>query len=169
MFCERLSNIDLYYNKFITQFGYVCLFSVAAPLTPLIILVLVLLGRYTNFYCIINLKRVDSIECSNGIGLYNHILKGLLFFGIISNISIVLFSSHNFKKETINENLIRIFFIFLAVAENIIIIFAYLVNWNSLPNWFEYIDYIRETYMNKYINKDGSNRVVNNNYIEKEG
>ena len=73
-------NINLEFNDIINQFGFACLFSIAAPLTPLIIFLLALVYRLTNYYKFIHLKRVENLDESKGISF----LGPELFFAIIS-------------------------------------------------------------------------------------
>ncbi len=152
--CEREEEMNFFYNSYLTQFGYVCLFSVAAPLTPLIVFVLVLIGRASNYYSIIELKSIVFVEGATGIGLYNVTLKALLIAGVISNIAIVLFSSHDYTgdiRQRVSLEVIKANFILFAVIVNLLIIFFFFFNWNIMPNWFNYLEQIKDLYYTKFV------------------
>ena len=81
------------YNKRLILFGFVCLFSVAAPLTPIISLILSYLEIYVDVYKIFNLNRIDIIEGASGIDIYNSILKMFYFIGMLTSVALILFSN----------------------------------------------------------------------------
>ena len=143
-------NLYTEYNDIINQFGFACLFCIAAPLTPLIIFLLSLVYRLTNYYKFVHLKRVEILDESKGISFYNKIIKILLFIGVMVNVSIFLFSSPNpaiplNTMETIKNKFLSIF-----IIENSVLIVYFFVDWNILPKWFKYKDIIKDLYLNKY-------------------
>ena len=162
-----MDTLNIEYNDIINQFGFACLFSIAAPLTPLILFVLALVCRLTNYYKFINLRRVEIFDKSKGISFYKKIIKVFIFIGVMVNVSIFLFSIHTPSKYispinntigTIKYKLLTIFLI-----ENSLLIIYFFVDWNILPKWFKYKDIIKDLYLNKYFFKDDENK--NKQYI----
>ena len=148
-------NLNIEYNDIINQFGFACLFSIAAPLTPLIIFLLSLVYRLTNYYKFVHLKRVEILDESKGISFYNKIIKMLLFIGVMVNVAIFLFSRPN-PASTLNTiETIKNKFLSIFIIENSVLIIYFYVNRNILPKWFQYKDIIKDLYLNKYFYKDG--------------
>ena len=147
--CYRITTMNFEYNDIVIQFGYVCLFSVAAPLTPLIMFVLAMLGRVVNYYKIINLERVEFVEGAKGIEVYNKVIRIMFFIGMMVNVAIVLFSSPHFATITLTATQIKSKLLIFAVVENLVLVIMFYVNWNILPKWFRHIKLIKEIYQNK--------------------
>ena len=148
-------NLNIEYNDIINQFGFACLFSIAAPLTPLIIFLLSLVYRLTNYYKFVHLKRVEILDESKGISFYNKIIKMLLFIGVMVNVAIFLFSRPN-PASTLNTiETIKNKFLSIFIIENSVLIIYFYVNRNILPKWFQYKDIIKDLYLNKYFYRDG--------------
>lgn len=153
-----MDTLNIEYNDIINQFGFACLFSIAAPLTPLIIFLLALVCRLTNYYKFIHLRRVEILDESKGISFYKKIIKVFVFIGVMVNVAIFLFSTHTPVKyispmnntiETIKNKFLTIFLI-----ENSLLIIYFFADWNILPKWFKYKDIIKDLYLNKYFYKD---------------
>ena len=149
-----LDTLNVEYNDIINQFGYACLFSIAAPLTPLIIFLLALIYRLTNYYKFINLKRVEILDESKGIYFYKTIIKVFLFLGVIVNVAIFLFSNHNPMSPMNTIETIKNKFLMIFLVENSLLLIYFYVDWDILPKWFKYKDIIKELYLNKYFYKD---------------
>ena len=154
MMSSTLDSLSIEYNDIINQFGFVCLFSIAAPLTPLIIFLIAFICRLINYYKFVNLKKVEILDKSKGIYFYKTILKVFLFIGVMVNVAIFLFSSPNPNNpinhiETIKNKFLMIFFV-----ENSLLLIYFFVDWNVLPSWFKYKDIIKDLYLNKFFYKD---------------
>ena len=147
-------DLNIEYSDIINQFGFVCFFSMAAPLTPLIIFVLSLLFRMLNYYKFIHLKRVEILDESKGISFYNKIIKMFLFIGVMVNVAIFMFSSPNPSMPLNTIETIKNKFLSIFIIENSVIIIYSFVDRNILPNWFKYKNIIRDLYLNKYFYKD---------------
>lgn len=147
-------NLNIEYNDIINQFGFACLFSIAAPLTPLIIFLLSLVCRLTNYYKFVHLKRVEILDESKGISFYNKIIKILLFIGVMVNVAIFLFSSPNPAVPLNTIETIKNKFLSIFIIENSVLIVYFFVDWNYLPKWFQYKDIIKDLYLNKYFYKN---------------
>ena len=151
-------NLYLEYNDIINQFGYACLFCIAAPLTPLIIFLLSLVCRLTNYYKFVHLKRVEILDESKGISFYNKIIKILLFIGVMVNVGIFLFSNPNPLNPMNTIETIKNKFLSIFIIENSVLIVYFFVDWNILPKWFKYKDIIKDLYLNKYFYKNGNKK-----------
>ena len=151
-------NLYLEYNDIINQFGYACLFCIAAPLTPLIIFLLSLFCRLTNYYKFVHLKRVEILDESKGISFYNKIIKILLFIGVMVNVGIFLFSNPNPLNPMNTIETIKNKFLSIFIIENSVLIVYFFVDWNILPKWFKYKDIIKDLYLNKYFYKNGNKK-----------
>ena len=156
-------NINLEFNDIINQFGFACLFSIAAPLTPLIIFLLALVYRLTNYYKFIHLKRVENLDESKGISFYNKIIKAFLFIGVMVNVSIFLFSNHNASGIVNTIETIKNKFLTIFIVENTVLIIYFYVDRNILPNWFKYKDIIKDLYLNKYFYKNEKKKKIHIN------
>ncbi len=152
------------YNKRLITFGFVCLFSVAAPLTPIISLILSYLEIYFDVYKIFNLNRIPIIEGASGIDIYNTVLKMFYFIGMLTSVALILFSNPHLlnlkyyvdfsilkNKDFINK------FIIFAVIENVILFVMNAFNYNDLPNWFNHLSEYKSIYTKKYFNRDYRN------------
>ena len=153
MMMSPMEDINLEYNDIINQFGYVCLFSVAAPLTPLIVFLLAIINRITNYYKFVHLKRIDTLWECNGISFYKDIIKIFLFVGIMVNVAIFLFTNSQISPLDNNFELIKGKFLTIGIVENSLLLIYFSVNWNRLPKWFKYKNIIRKLYLNKFFKK----------------
>ena len=133
------------YNKILVLFGYICLFSASAPLTPIFILFVVYLYSLTDLAKKFKYERVNIIEKSNGIEIYNTLMKGFMFVGLVVNSGIILFSE---KFNTGEEWFWKI--LGLVILENFIIFVYFLIDYNNLPKWFYYLDDLKHLYIVKY-------------------
>ena len=151
---QQTVDINVEYSDIINLFGFACLFSIATPLTPLIIFVLSLVYRMLNYYKFVHLKRVEIFDESKGISFYNKIIKSLLFIGVMVNVGIFLFSSPNPMNPLTTIETIKNKFLSIFIIENSVIIIYFYVDMNILPNWFKYKEIIKDLYLNKYFYKD---------------
>ena len=133
------------YNKILVLFGYICLFSASAPLTPIFILFVVYLYSLTDLAKKFKYEKVNIIGKSNGIEIYNTLMKGFMFVGLVVNSGIILFSE---KFNTGEEWFWKI--LGLVILENFIIFVYFLIDYNNLPKWFNYIDEVKHLYVVKY-------------------
>ena len=147
-------NLNIEYSDIINLFGFACLFSIAAPLTPLIIFILSLVYRMLNYYKFVHLKRVEIFDESKGISFYNKIIQMLLFIGVMVNVSIFLFSNSSPMNTFNTIETIKNKFLSIFIIENSVIIIYFYVDRNILPNWFKYKEIIKDLYLNKYFYKD---------------
>lgn len=160
LICEGYNTLIYEYNERMINFGFVCLFTVAAPFTPAIVLIFTFLENFFDLYKMFNLLRIETIEGSSGIGIYNFVLKSLYFIGMLTSVALVLFANPRLLiiKEYLEESLlsnndfINKIMIF-AFVENAIIIMMWVVRYNDGPLWFENLEELKLIYENKYFNK----------------
>ena len=156
---SELKNIIIEMNKKMIRFGYLCIFSSQASLTPIIIFVVNLIETFIDLYQFFILYRVEIIEKGTGIGVYNQIIKTLFFVGMLVNVGLVFFHQNE------RENFVTIIFI-IVVFENILF-FINLLNINLfLPFWYMNLSEIKWLYDKKYYSRN-SNILLHLN-IEKE-
>ena len=151
-------NLNIEYSDIINQFGFVCFFSIAAPLTPLIIFVLSLFFRILNYYKFVHLERIEILDASKGISFYNKIIKMFLFIGVMVNVAIFMFSSPNPSVPLNTIETLKNKFLTIFIIENSVIIIYAFVDRNILPNWFKYLNIIKDLYLNKYFDKDNKTK-----------
>ena len=147
LYSSEKKNIIIEMNKKMIRFGYLCIFSSQAPLTPLIIFIVNLIETFIDLYKFFYLYRVEIIEKARGIGVYNSIIRTLFFVGMLVNVGLVFF--HQDKKE----NFVTIIFI-IVVFENVVF-FINLLNINTfLPFWYLNLAEIKSLYDKKYYSRD---------------
>ena len=161
--CEGYKTLIYEYNERLISFGFVVLFSVAAPLTPFFVCILTYLENYVDLYKIFNLLRVELIEGSSGIEIYNFVFKGIYFIGMLTSTALILFSNKHIVdiKEYADPNLLKNTdfiskFLIFAIVENVILVINK-VNLHSEPNWFQHLEELKSIYYKKYYNRDKKN------------
>ncbi|MCQ2819469.1 MAG: anoctamin [archaeon] len=150
MLCDEYTSTIYEYNEMLILFGYVCLFSVTAPLTPLIVLLLVWVEKLGDVFKIFFLERVQVTDQATGVDIYNSLMTVFMFIGMLTNSGIVLFS----KESEIGKDLMYKLAVFVIV-ENVVLLMMYLINWNILPFWFSELNRYKELYSKKYISRKG--------------
>ena len=160
--CNELSTMIYEYNEMIINFGYVCLFSVTAPLTPIILLILVWVEKLVDVFKMFFLVRVSIIEETTGINIYNDLAKSLMIIGMLTNVGMLLFS----KEFSFSKKVAYKLFAFICV-ENFILLLMYFLDYNLLPLWFNEEQELKELYDKKYFRRRGIN-LPHNSLLEKE-
>jgi len=147
--CEEIDHILVPYIDILILFGNLVFFSVAAPLSPFIVFILLYLYKFMDNYSVIYLANSLKIEQSKGIEIYKKVFLIYCFAGIMISMSLVLFTNPTFSEVSSIDR-----FITLAVFENFILLVLYFVNLNFLPEWFDHLDSIKSLYHSKYYLKD---------------
>lgn len=150
MLCTIYDDIIEEYSDMLIQFGYVTLFGVAAPLTPLLIFVLVYLEKFVDTFKFFFLLRVNLLDQSNGIEIYKSIIQAFIYLGLITNIAIIVFGDPEFLPEK------DIYYKIVIYAGVVIFIFMItkIISWNIIPKWFNLLNEIKELYQKKYYHKE---------------
>ena len=161
IYSQEIKNIISYMNKRMIRFGYLCIFSAQAPLTPIIIFGVNLIETFFELYKIFYLYRVEIIEKARGIGVYNSIIQTLFFVGMLVNVVLVFFHRNE------RENFVIVIFI-IVVFENILF-FINLLNFNTfLPFWYLNLNEIKSLYDKKYYSRESKSLSRLNSDIQKE-
>lgn len=87
----------------VTHFAYVACFSVVLPITPLIVLVNHLLSMRLDAFKLCRGRRRPLSQKTGGIGVWNHVLHIVTVIAILTNCSLMAFTSSQFNglKEKI--------------------------------------------------------------------
>ena len=87
----------------VTQFAYVACFSVVLPITPLIVLINHLLNMRLDAFKLCRGRRRPLSQKTGGIGVWNHVLHIVTVIAILTNCSLMAFTSSQFNglKEKI--------------------------------------------------------------------
>ena len=161
LYSQEIKNIIPYMNKRMIRFGYLCIFSAQAPLTPIIIYGVNLIETFFELYKFFYLYRVEIIEKARGIGEYNSIIKTLFFVGMLVNVVLVFFHQNE------RENFVIVIFI-IVVFENILF-FINLLNINTfLPFWYLNLPEIKSLYDKKYYSRESKTLSRFNSDIQNE-
>ena len=153
MICNEYNLILFEYSEMLINIGYVFLFAGIAPLVPVFIFLLGYLERCFDTYKIFFLERVQIINQSNGIEMYNTIFKTFIYLGLLSNAAFVFFADNYFLPEYSTYNKINIYCVFVFG----VFLLSTLLTWNVLPPWFQYLEDIKELYIKKYYDRDSNN------------
>ncbi|MCQ2817650.1 MAG: anoctamin [archaeon] len=179
--CESYDDCSEEYSEMLIQFGFVTLFTVAEPLTPIIVFFLMYIEKFVDTFKLFFLVRMDIIEQGTGLEIYNGIFKGLTMAGILSNFAIIIFSDDfalvpNNEDGTVSDDQI---FLFLLLCIGVFLL-SLMVGNNILPEWFQHKDQLLQLYQRKYYYKDGKSlphlyvdklvkrKIHNNKYDKKE-
>ena len=87
----------------VTQFAYVACFSVVLPITPLIVLINHLLSMRLDAFKLCRGRRRPLSQKTGGIGVWGHVLHIVTVIAILTNCSLMAFTSSQFNglKEKI--------------------------------------------------------------------
>ena len=153
MICNEYNMVLFEYSEMIINIGYIFLFAGIAPLVPVFIFLLGYLERGFDTYKIFFLERVNVINQSNGLEIYNTIFKTFIYLGLISNAAFAFFADNYFLPNVSIENKINIYCVFVFV----VFLMSTILFWNIFPPWFQYLEDIKELYMKKYYERDNGN------------
>ena len=146
--CEDYTTTMAEYIEVMILFGYICLFSVPCPLTPLIVMILLYFEKFVDAVKLFFLSRNTLLERADGIEIFRLIFKIIYFIGMLNSITYVLFSQ---EADCRYKTLTKIFI--FAGTENLILILMLSFDFNSLPSWFENINVLRGLYFKKFFSK----------------
>ena len=141
------------YSEILVDLGYLLLFGVVAPLVPVLVLLLVYTEKFFDSYKIFFLSRVKLLDQSNGLNIYNTVIRLIVYGGMFSNVAFLIFGDNYFMPT---KNISYEILLYCAV-EFVIFILTLFIKWNILPSWFEYLDDIKEVYNKKYFRRSAKN------------
>ena len=153
LICQPYNDLIAEYSEVLIQFGYVCLFSVAAPLTPLLVFILLYLEKFVDTFKMFFLVRMNIIDGSTGLDIYNSIVQGLIYVGLLTNLGIITFADSNFISGDSSDKgqLTRV--LVFAFVEIFMFVACRIARWNIIPSWFKFVGEIKELYQKKYFNR----------------
>lgn len=88
------------------------------------------------------------IEKANGILTYNIIFKIFFYIGLVTNISILLFSDADLNNMDYHLKFAIIFF-----YTHFIFLVSYMINFDFLPEWMKNREILNDMYEDKYLKK----------------
>lgn len=148
-FCEEYCTTMGDYTKTVIEFGFVALYGVVCPLTPLLVCLLLYIQRFLDAYKVFYLSRVTFISKANGVEVFRLIFKIIYVLGMTNSIAIIVFTELDKNIDFKSKLLV------FAAVENIIILLMLFLRVNGLPQWFDKIDLARQLYEKMYYNKYG--------------
>ena len=158
LMCDSYDDLISDYSEVLINFGYVCLFGVSAPLTPIIVFVLLYIEKFVDTFKMFFLYRMEIIDGSTGIEIYNDILNVFIYLGLITNFGVVIFSDYRFVIFGGNhENELTVKIVVYVLSLIVILAICSVVRWNVTPKWFDYSAEIKDLYQKKYFNRDAQN------------
>jgi Calcium-activated chloride channel len=122
------------YIQAVVQFTYVACFSVALPITPLIVLFNYLVGMRLDAYKICKGRRRPLAEKTGGIGIWEHLLHIVSVIGVLTNCWLVGFTSSLFRS--IGDSVTQVGLFAIVVGwEHIMLLIKYVMQTSisSLP------------------------------------
>ena len=158
LMCDSYDDLISDYSEVLINFGYVCLFGVSAPLTPIIVFALLYIEKFVDTFKMFFLYRMEIIDGSTGIEIYNDILNVFIYLGLITNFGVVIFSDYRFVIFGGNhENELTVKIVVYVLSLIVILAICSVVRWNVTPKWFDYSAEIKDLYQKKYFNRDAHN------------
>ena len=147
--CNNYDDLIFEYSEMIILFGIVLLFGVGAPLSPLVIFILAYLEKFFDSYKIFFLVRVNILDKSLGIEIYNDIIQAFIYFGTVTNLAVIFFGESHFFPDVSQYSKI----IYYCICILIIFTMCWFVPWNNFPYWFTYVNDIKDLYFKKYFSR----------------
>lgn len=131
------------YIEIILYLAYVILLTTSAALTPLFVFVLILLERGIDSFKIYYFLRVEVLNSSKGISIYNYMIKIILYLGTLTSLGFVLFSGkqnnlNSIRAESLGENSDQLKnilekLLILLILENVIFLIGSLLKYRDFP------------------------------------
>jgi hypothetical protein len=143
----------------VMNFGYVIQFGASSPIVFLFMFVQTLFNRMLDAVCMLKLQYVKLISThikifkiillgeSQGIGVFRKVLKIMVYFGLITNMCIIFYTSNKIHFLDSYEKVLYLFLI-----ENAIIILLMISSFADQPFWFQHKEKIEMNYLKKYGN-----------------
>lgn len=120
------------YIQAVVQFTYVCCFSVALPITPMIVLFNHLLGMRLDAYKLCRGRRRPLAEKTGGIGIWEHLLHIVSVIGVLTNCWLVGFTSELFRSIGKSVSQVGLFAIVVG-WEHIMLLIKYVMQTSISP------------------------------------
>jgi len=134
---ETLDNLTEDYIEVIIYLGYTMIVSSAAPLTPFFVFCLILSERAVDAFKLYYLVRCNSINSSDGILIYNYMLKIVLIIGSLTNLMMTTFSRKYEYVDNIDQTVISFEFLLKVLIflffENLIFLLGNFIKFKNYP------------------------------------
>ena len=149
----ELSSMDCLiedYIEIIIYMAYVLLITSAAPLTPLFILILLISERSIDAFKIYYFIRVEFLNSSSGISIYNYMIRIILYVGTITNLGLVLFSKKLKNVDAVSDKDNKMSFevlllklLILLILENFFLLIGSFIGFRDYPdcNFITFLNY----------------------------
>jgi len=149
-------SITIEYISIIMNYGYIIQFGSVSPLCFFLAMVQGMISRIFDAIKFGNIYYIGFIEGSNGIEIFNKILKILTFFGFTSSILINIFTN---TQYALLDNTTK--WILAFIFENFCVFVLFFWKIDFLPSWFCFKDKI----------KANIKRIINdfNNKLDRKG
>ena len=145
-YCEAYDSLAEDFNEIVFQFCYVAFFSSASPFVPAISFATILMKKNMDVYKIFHNLNVLMTQKANGILVYNLIFRIFYFIGLITNVSVVLFSN-----SELNDLDTYIKFAIVLIFVHLVLVFAYLFDISFKPDWLKNKDILLDIYKQKFM------------------
>merc|ERR1719502_228986 len=121
-FRPSYGGVLLEYNELVLQFGYVTLFAPAFPCSALLAVINNVVEIQADGYKLCKFHRRPDYECAQDIGSWQYIIEVISVLAVITNCTIVAFTSHSLKRLQMVENNNRLTQVLIAFfCEHIIL------------------------------------------------
>jgi hypothetical protein len=146
----KTADMNNEYIDIIILFGYVTQFAIVEPSLFLIFSIYIFIQRIIDSTKICSFFNVEVFDATDGIGIYNKILKLLSLLSTIINLYILFFI------KGIDQKLISKPYHWYAfiIVQNLFLILIFFMDVDMLPNWVNNYSHIREDFIkarNKYV------------------
>ena len=153
MILDEYTDLVGEYSEILIDLGYLLIFGVVAPMVPVLVLLLVYTEKFFDSYKIFFLSRVKLLDQSNGLNIYNTVIRFIVYGGMFSNVAFLIFGDNYFMPDKKISYKVLLY----CAVEFVIFILTLFVKWNIMPSWFEYLDDIKEVYNKKYFRRSAKN------------
>ena len=137
LICKDVTSIVGEYDQIIKIFGYVCQFGNLNPFFFILfalyvyiqVIFLNLFQRLLDSYKMIRYSNLVMYSSTDGLGIYNKILKLFTYLAIFINVYLIFFIKH-YDNISTNPNL---FYDFILI-QNILFVLVYFFDYDFLPS-----------------------------------
>lgn len=136
-----IDNLIEEYLEIIIYIAYILLLSSSAPLTPLLVIILLIFEKGVDTYKFYYLYRFRELRNFSTITIFNYMIMIVIFVGSFTNIGMFVFSRNfryidpKYEKTEGHDSINLLIKIFLfMILQNFVFIFNALLHFNCLPN-----------------------------------
>lgn len=144
-YCDEYKSLALDFNEIVFQYCYVVFFTPISPLVPLLSFIMIFGKKHIDVFKLFKYFNVLMIEKANGILVYNIIFRIIFYIGLVTNISILLFSDSGLNNM---DNHLKLAIIFIYT--HLVLFISYLFNFDFQPEWIKNKHFIEDIYEDKF-------------------